>query len=87
MFSSQSYDEAQYWLLEDEYEPVEGRLSVSELVWTIHVGAIPYGIAALHALFDKLGFKGDRYFITIAIDPYKLQKLIYWETRLFSLIN
>ncbi|MEG4811643.1 hypothetical protein QUA82_29030 [Microcoleus sp. F8-D3] len=50
-------------------------------------GAIPYGIAALHALFDKWGCKGDSYFITIAIDPYKLQKLIYCETRLFSLIN
>ena len=32
VFSSQSYDEAQYWLLEDEYEPMEGRLRVSELV-------------------------------------------------------
>lgn len=32
VFFSQSYDEAQYWLLEDEYEPVEGRLRVSELV-------------------------------------------------------
>ncbi|MFM9265877.1 hypothetical protein [Tychonema sp. BBK16] len=32
VFSSQSYDEAQYWLLEDEYEPMEGRLRMSELV-------------------------------------------------------
>ena len=32
VFSSKSYDEAQYWLLEDEYEPVEGRLRMSELV-------------------------------------------------------
>ncbi|MCW6053233.1 hypothetical protein K4039_24980 [Lyngbya sp. CCAP 1446/10] len=32
VFSSKSYDEAQYWLLEDEYEPVQGRLRVSELV-------------------------------------------------------
>jgi hypothetical protein len=27
VFSSTTYDEAQTWLLEDEYEPVEGRLS------------------------------------------------------------
>lgn len=27
VFSSATYDEAQTWLLEDEYEPVEGRLS------------------------------------------------------------
>jgi hypothetical protein len=26
-----SYEEAQLWLLEDEYEPVEGRLSSSEI--------------------------------------------------------
>ena len=26
-----SYDQAQIWLLEDEYEPIEGRLSESEL--------------------------------------------------------
>ena len=32
VFSSQSYDEAQYWLLEDEYEPIEGRLGMSELL-------------------------------------------------------
>ncbi len=27
----ESYDQAQLWLLEDEYEPLEGRLSESEL--------------------------------------------------------
>jgi hypothetical protein len=31
VFSSATYDEAQIWLLEDEYEPVEGRLSASNL--------------------------------------------------------
>ncbi|TVQ15974.1 MAG: hypothetical protein EA367_21295 [Leptolyngbya sp. DLM2.Bin15] len=31
VFSSATYNEAQTWLLEDEYEPVEGRLSASEL--------------------------------------------------------
>jgi len=31
VFSSETYDEAQNWLLEDEYEPVEGRLSASDL--------------------------------------------------------
>ena len=31
VFAGSSYDEAQTWLLEDEYEPVEGRLTVSEL--------------------------------------------------------
>ncbi len=31
VFSSTTYEEAQTWLLEDEYEPVEGRLSASEL--------------------------------------------------------
>lgn len=31
VFSSATYDEAQTWLLEDEYEPVEGRISASEL--------------------------------------------------------
>lgn len=31
VFSSATYDEAQTWLLEDEYEPVEGRLSALEL--------------------------------------------------------
>jgi len=25
-----SYDEAQLWLLEDEYEPVEGRLAIND---------------------------------------------------------
>jgi hypothetical protein len=33
VFSSATYDEAQIWLLADEYEPVAGRLSSSEL-WT-----------------------------------------------------
>lgn len=32
VFSSTNYDEAQNWLLEDEYEPVEGRLSASDLM-------------------------------------------------------
>ncbi len=31
VFSSATYNEAQTWLLEDEYEPVEGRLSASGL--------------------------------------------------------
>lgn len=31
VFASATYDEAQLWLLEDEYEPIEGRLSASEL--------------------------------------------------------
>ena len=31
VFSSATYDEAQTWLLEDEYEPVAGRLSASDL--------------------------------------------------------
>jgi hypothetical protein len=31
VFSSATYNEAQTWLLEDEYEPIEGRLSASEL--------------------------------------------------------
>ncbi len=31
VFSSATYDEAQTWLLEDEYESVEGRLSALEL--------------------------------------------------------
>jgi hypothetical protein len=31
VFTSASYDEAQNWLLEDEYEPMEGRLAASEL--------------------------------------------------------
>jgi hypothetical protein len=31
VFSSETYDEAQNWLLEDEYEQIEGRLSASDL--------------------------------------------------------
>lgn len=31
VFASGSYDEAQTWLLEDEYEPIEGRLAASAL--------------------------------------------------------
>lgn len=31
IFTSLTYNEAQHWLLEDEYEPLEGRLSASEL--------------------------------------------------------
>lgn len=31
VFSTTTYDEAQTWLLENEYEPVEGRLAASEL--------------------------------------------------------
>ncbi len=31
IFSSSSYDEVQTWLLEDEYEPIEGRLAGLEL--------------------------------------------------------
>ncbi|UBF24525.1 hypothetical protein K9N68_22930 [Kovacikia minuta CCNUW1] len=31
VFSSSIYEEAQLWLLEDEYEPIEGRLTVSGL--------------------------------------------------------
>lgn len=31
VFSCRTYDDAQTWLLEDEYEPVEGRLSAPEL--------------------------------------------------------
>ncbi len=30
VFSSNSYHEAQLWLLEDEYEPIEGRLLAVE---------------------------------------------------------
>jgi len=30
IFTSSTYEEAQNWLLEDEYEPMEGRLSASE---------------------------------------------------------
>jgi hypothetical protein len=29
--SCENYDEAQLWLLEDEYEPLEGRLSSDEV--------------------------------------------------------
>jgi hypothetical protein len=32
VFIGSTYKEAELWLLEDEYEPVEGRLSSSELV-------------------------------------------------------
>jgi hypothetical protein len=31
VFSSANYDDAQTWLLEDEYEPVQGRISTLEL--------------------------------------------------------
>lgn len=31
VFSSTTYEEAKDWLLEDEYEPVEGRLFASDL--------------------------------------------------------
>lgn len=31
VFTSSTYEEAQLWLLEDEYEPIEGRLLASEL--------------------------------------------------------
>ena len=31
IFAAATYDEAQIWLLEDEYEPIEGRLLASEL--------------------------------------------------------
>lgn len=31
VFTSASYEEAENWLLEDEYEPVEGRLSAAEI--------------------------------------------------------
>ena len=31
IFTSSSYNDAQNWLLEDEYEPIEGRLSASDL--------------------------------------------------------
>lgn len=30
IFSSTTYNDAQLWLLEDEYEPLEGRLTASE---------------------------------------------------------
>lgn len=32
VFSSDNYETAKLWLLEDEYEPVEGRLLAEELV-------------------------------------------------------
>ena len=32
VFSSDNYEAAKLWLLEDEYEPVEGRLLATELV-------------------------------------------------------
>jgi len=32
VFSSDNYETAKLWLLEDEYEPVEGRLIAEELV-------------------------------------------------------
>ena len=31
IFTSSTYQEAQNWLLEDEYEPIEGRLSASDV--------------------------------------------------------
>jgi len=31
VFSGNSYEEAKLWLLEDEYEPIEGRLSSADL--------------------------------------------------------
>jgi hypothetical protein len=31
LFTGTNYNEAETWLLEDEYEPIEGRLSVSSL--------------------------------------------------------
>ncbi|MFE1744754.1 hypothetical protein [Coleofasciculus sp. H7-2] len=30
IFTSSTYEEAQNWLLEDEYEPMEGRVSASD---------------------------------------------------------
>jgi hypothetical protein len=32
VFSTTNYEEAKLWLLEDEYEPMEGRLNASELL-------------------------------------------------------
>jgi hypothetical protein len=32
VLTSQSYEEAQLWLLEDEFEPINGRLSLSEVL-------------------------------------------------------
>ncbi|ASC73868.1 hypothetical protein XM38_048420 [Halomicronema hongdechloris C2206] len=31
VFTASTYDETQTWLLEDEYEPVEGRLLATEV--------------------------------------------------------
>ncbi|MGA9380989.1 MAG: hypothetical protein WBV73_19665 [Phormidium sp.] len=31
VFSSNNYEEAKLWLLEDEYEPIEGRLLAADL--------------------------------------------------------
>ena len=33
MFSSNDYNAAKLWLLEDEYEPIEGRVLAAELIW------------------------------------------------------
>lgn len=32
IFSTNDYETAKLWLLEDEYEPIEGRLSLDELL-------------------------------------------------------
>jgi len=32
VFSTTNYEEAKLWLLEDEYEPMEGRLNASEFL-------------------------------------------------------
>ena len=32
IFSSDNYETAKLWLLEDEYEPMEGRLSLDDLL-------------------------------------------------------
>ena len=32
VLTSQSYEEAQLWLLEDEFEPINGRLSFGEIL-------------------------------------------------------
>jgi hypothetical protein len=32
IFSSDNYETAKLWLLEDEYEPIEGRLSLDDLL-------------------------------------------------------
>jgi hypothetical protein len=31
IFTGSTYEEAQFWLLEDKYEPIEGRVSASEI--------------------------------------------------------